>query len=110
MLFRSICDIHENYDRIVMRELDSLGVSFSEGYGLFSLLPLGGTAGTLVASCRDPPETVLAKSVGGRLSDHSMPATIAGGCRARETRGGTGARDMAAETVVAVRMLREKAS
>ena len=33
------------------------------------------------------------------MSDHSMPATVAGGCRAWETRGEIGARDMAAEAV-----------
>ena len=82
-----------------MRELNSLSVFFSKGYGLLNLLSLGGTASTLVASCWDPPEMVLAKSVGGRLSDHSMPATITGGCRAQKNRGEIGARDMAVEAV-----------
>ena len=51
----------------------------------------------LVVFCRDPPEMVLAESVGGRSLGHSMPATIAGGCEAWETRGEIGVRDMAAE-------------
>ena len=53
----------------------------------------------LVVSCRDPPEMVLVESVGGRLSGHSLLATIAGGCGAWETTGVTGVRDMAAEAV-----------
>ena len=58
---------------------------------------LGGTASTLVASCRDPPETVLAKSVGGRLSDRSLLATADGGCGAWEIGGEAGAWDLAPE-------------
>ena len=60
---------------------------------------LKNTVGMLVVSCRDPPEMVLAESVRGRSSGRSMLATIAGECGARETKGETGVRDMAAEAV-----------
>ena len=61
---------------------------------------LGGTASTLVASYRDPPEMVLAKSIGGRLSDRPTPTVVAGGGgEGWETGGEVGARDLAAEAI-----------